>query len=341
MVGRRTRTKRAKPAIDTPRPTGPLPGPLSAPKGSSDTEGVIASPLSTLQLSLKSWLAAALLLALAACSSTKNDDDGGNPNGPSPGGSGPVSYTAIGASDTTGFGGSSPCLPFSDCPNGTGYVQRITRELRNSGRTVTLLNLGIPGSVVGPEIEDLARQLGRGTIGNFIQRELPFVPRTSTIVTIFGGANDINVVASAIQAGMGGGNPQGWGEQFAAGYGRDLATIVNGIRDRAPEARIFLYNPPNGAAIPSTASRTPAEKRILQALSVRFAAEANALASRGVTVLDLMCDSRSYIPSNYSDDGFHPSDAGYAYMAELALNAINGGGAAPPRADCPGMHLAP
>lgn len=341
MVGRRTRTKRAKPAIDTPRPTGPLPGPLSAPKGSSDTGGVTASPPSTLQLSLKSWLAAALLLALAACSSTKNDDDGGNPNGPSPGGTGPVSYTAIGASDTTGFGGSSPCLPFSDCPNGTGYVQRITRELRNSGRTVTLLNLGIPGSVVGPEIEDLARQLGRGTIGNFIQRELPFVPRTSTIVTIFGGANDINVVASAIQAGMGGGNPQGWGEQFAAGYGRDLATIVNGIRDRAPEARIFLYNPPNGAAIPSTAGRTPDEKRILQALSVRFAAEANALAPRGVTVLDLMCDSRSYIPSNYSDDGFHPSDAGYAYMAELALNAINGGGAAPPRADCPGMHLAP
>jgi lysophospholipase L1-like esterase len=285
--------------------------------------------------------AVALLLALAACSSKDDDGGNGNPNEPSPGGTGPVGYTAIGASDTTGFGSSSPCLPFSDCPNGTGYVQRITRELRNSGRTVTLMNLGIPGSVVGPEIEELARQLGRGTIGNFIQRELPFVPRTSTIVTIFGGANDINVVASGIQAGMGGGNPQGWGEQFAAGFGRDLATIVQGIRDRAPEARIFLYNPPNGAAIPATAGRTPDEKRILQALSVRFAAEANALASRGVIVLDLMCDSRSYIPSNYSSDGFHPSDGGYTYMAELALNAINSGSAPPPRADCPGMHLAP
>jgi lysophospholipase L1-like esterase len=303
---------------------------------------VIVRPRSTLQLSLKSWIAAALLLALAACSSTKNDGNGGNnPNGPSPGGTGPVGYTAIGASDTTGFGSASPCLPFSDCPNGTGYVQRITRELRNSGRTVNLMNLGIPGSVVGPEIEDLARQLGQGTIGNFVQRELPFVPRTSTIVTIFGGANDINVVASAIQAGMGGGNPQGWGEQFAVGFGHDLTTIVSSIRDKAPDARIFLYNPPNGAAIPSTAGRTPDEKRILQALSVRFGAEANALAARGVTVLDLMCDSRSYIPSNYSSDGFHPSDAGYAYMAELALNAINAGGGPAPRADCPGMHLAP
>src|SRR4029453_7317153 len=118
-----------------------------------------------LQLSMTCSLV--LLLALAACSS--KDDGGGSdhPTGPSPGGTGPVSYTAIGASDTTGFGGSSPCLPFSDCPNGTGYVQRITREMGNSGRTVNLLNLGIPGSVVGPEIEDLARQLGRGTIGNF------------------------------------------------------------------------------------------------------------------------------------------------------------------------------
>jgi lysophospholipase L1-like esterase len=285
--------------------------------------------------------AIALLAGLAACSS-KNDDDNDNPNTPTPpGGSTAVNYTAIGASDTTGFGGSSPCLPFSDCPNGTGYVQRVTRELRNAGRTVTLLNLGIPGSVVGPEIEDLARQQGRGTIGNFVDRELPFVPRATTLATIFGGANDINVVASAIQAGMGGGNPQGWGEQFAVGYGRDLTTIVNGIRDRASTARILLYNPPNGAAIPSTANRTPAEKRILQAISVRFAQEANALTARGVIVLDLMCDPRSYDPANYSPDGFHPSDSGYAYMSELALNAINSGAAPPPRSDCPGMHLAP
>ena len=203
--------------------------------------------------------AAALLAALIACSTKKDDggDDGGNPNPNGPSGSGTVGYTAIGASDTTGFGGSSPCLPFSDCPNGSGYVQRITREMRSAGRTVNLLNLGIPGSVVGPEIENLARTLGRGSIGNFVERELPFVPRTSTLVTIFGGANDVNVVASAIQAGQGGGNPVGWGEQFAVGYARDLGIIVDGIRSRAPDARILVYNPPNGAAIPSTANRTP------------------------------------------------------------------------------------
>lgn len=286
-------------------------------------------------------VAVVLLLTLAACSSQNNDDDdgGNNPNGPS-GGSEPVHYSAISASDGTGFGSSSPCLPFADCPNGTGWVQRVVRGMRDSGRTVTVLNLSSPGSVVGPEIEDLARQLGRGSIGNFVERQLPFVSRSSTLVTIFGGANDVNVVGNAIEQGLGGGNPVGWGSAFATGFGRDLATIVDGVRARAPNARIILLNPPNGAGLPYVATRPRDQLRILQAISVRFSAEANVQASRGVLVVDLMCDPRSYLPSNFSSDGFHPNDAGYAFMAEVVLNAVNAGSLPPPRSDCPQMHLA-
>jgi lysophospholipase L1-like esterase len=283
-----------------------------------------------------------LLTGLAGCSSkTDDDDDGGNPNpnGPS-GGSTAVFYSAISASDGTGFGSSNVCLPFADCPEGTGYVQRVVRELRNGGRTVSILNLSVPGSVVGPEIEELARQLGRGTIGNFRERQMPFVSRDSTLVTIFGGANDVNVIGNAIERGMGGGNPVGWGTAFATGFGRDIAAIVDGIRGRAPNAKIILLNPPNGAGLPYVATRTPAEKRILQAISVRFSAEANVQASRGVLVVDLMCDPRSYLPQNYSADGFHPSDSGYAFMAEAVLNAVNASSLPPPRSDCPQMHLA-
>jgi lysophospholipase L1-like esterase len=284
--------------------------------------------------------AIALLIGLAACSS-KNDDDGGsdNPNGPS-GGSTTVYYSAISASDGTGFGSSSPCLPFADCPDGSGYVQRVAREMRNSGKTVTVLNLSVPGSVVGPEIETLARQLGRGSIGNFVERQLPFVSRNSTLVTIFGGANDVNVVGNGIEAGLGGGNPVGWGTAFATGFGRDIATIVDGVRSRAPNAKIILLNPPNGAGLPYVATRPRDQLRILQAISVRFSAEANVQASRGVLVVDLMCDPRSYVPSNYSADGFHPNDAGYAFMAEAVLAAVNAGSLPPPRSDCPQMHLA-
>ena len=284
--------------------------------------------------------AVALLTGLAGCSSQDDGDDdgGGNPNGPS--GSGPVHYSAIAASDGTGFGSSSPCLPFADCPNGTGWVQRVVRAMRDTGQTVTVLNLSVPGSVVGPEIEDLARQLGRGSIGNFVERQLPFVSRSSTLVTVFGGANDVNVVGNAIEQGLGGGNPVGWGTAFATGFGRDLATIIDGVRARAPDARIILLNPPNGAGLPYVATRPRDQLRILQAISVRFSAEANAQASRGVLVVDLMCDPRSYLPSNFSADGFHPNDAGYAFMAEAVLRAVNSGSLPPPRSDCPQMHLA-
>jgi lysophospholipase L1-like esterase len=283
--------------------------------------------------------AAALLVGLAACSSKSDDGGSDNPNEPS-GGSNTVYYSAISASDGTGFGSSSVCLPFADCPNGTGWVQRVVREMRDSGKTVTVLNLSVPGSVVGPEIEDLARQLGRGTIGNFVERQLPFVSRTSTLVTVFGGANDINVVGNAIEAGLGGGNPVGWGTAFATGFGRDLATIVDGVRARAPNAKIILLNPPNGAGLPYVADRPRDQLRILQAISVSFSAQANAQAARGVLVVDLMCDPRSYIPSNFSSDGFHPNDAGYAFMAEAVMRAVNSATLPAPRSDCPQMHLA-
>jgi lysophospholipase L1-like esterase len=57
-------------------------------------------------------------------------------------------------------------------------------------------------------------------------------------------------------------------------------------------------------------------------------------------VVDLMCDARSYLPQNYSADGFHPSDSGYAFMAEAVLNAVNASSLPAPRSDCPQMHLA-
>ena len=53
----------------------------------------------------------------------------------------------------------------------------------------------------------------------------------------------------------------------------------------------------------------------LEIVSVTAPEEHEPPASRGVTVLDLMCDQRSYLPQNFSSDGFHPNDGGYAFMA--------------------------
>ena len=41
----------------------------------------------------------------------------------------------------------------------------------------------------------------------------------------------------------------------------------------------------------------------------------NRFVSQSVSVVDLMCDRRTYLPSNYFSDGFHPNDSGYAYIA--------------------------
>ena len=72
----------------------------------------------------------------------------------------PIQYSALGASDANGVGSSVPCVPFDPCPDGTGYVPVLARQLRTS-RDVTLMNLGIPASVLSPAIETLARQHGQ------------------------------------------------------------------------------------------------------------------------------------------------------------------------------------
>ena len=145
---------------------------------------------------------------------------------------------------------------------------------------------------------------------------------------------------------MGGGNPQAWGEQYrTVGYGRDLGIIVDGIRSRAPEARVWcFYNPPNGAAIPShEANRSVTEKRILQAISVRFAARGQQ--PGGARRHHPRPDVRSaqlHRSRTTRTDGFHPSDSRLRPSCqELALNAINSGSGPAPRASCPQMSLAP
>jgi lysophospholipase L1-like esterase len=260
-----------------------------------------------------------------------------SPTEPSP--TDEVRYGAIGASDAIGFGGSVVCIPFSECPNGTGYVQTVTRRLQNSGRTVTLTNLGIPGAVLSPETQAISNSYGREVLTNFLQQQLPFVPRDSTLVTVFTGANDVNAIGGAVERGLGGSDPTGYIETQTQKFGTDLRTLVDGIRDRAPDARIVFLNLPNLAAFPYAAGRSLTEKRWLQALAVGFSARINALASSGVLVVDLMCNGMFYDASLVSSDGFHPNDTGYAFLADVLYPAAANGTAMPPPSSCAQMDL--
>ncbi len=253
----------------------------------------------------------------------------------------PVLYTAIGASDALGIGSSAPCAPFVDCPNGMGYPQIVLRALKARGFTATLSNLGIPTAVIGPDFEALGQQYHRYIAANFIDREMPFVQAGSTLVTIFAGGNEVNTVTAALGAGAGGADPAGYIDRQVAAFAADYRTLIDGIRSRAAGARLIALNVPNLAGAPYLAGASEGQKQAAQRLAVGMTAAINAFASRNVAVIDLMCDPRTYQASTYSSDGFHPSDAGYAFIAGEIVSAALDPAYPPPRAGCPQNTLVP
>jgi lysophospholipase L1-like esterase len=272
---------------------------------------------------------------------------GETPTSPSPGPTeGPIFYTAIGASDGIGFGSSSVCIPFSDCPDGAGYVQILRRRLRDNspGRSVTHENRSIPGAVLSRAIEDLAREVGtpiNELAGNFIERQAPFVNPSTTHVTIFAGGNDANVIGRAVLAGRGGSNPNGYIDTLIRQWGVDLVDLIDRIRSRAPNTRIVALNMINLAGAPYVASRPTSERAIIQRIAVGISDQVNALTSRNVLVVDLMCDARLYQSQYYSSDGFHPGDSGYAVFAENAYPALKDGVNNQPNTNCPQRRIIP
>jgi lysophospholipase L1-like esterase len=269
----------------------------------------------------------ASVVTLGACNTSET------PTTPSP--TNDVHYTIVGASDAIGFGSSMPCLPFEDCP-GNGYGQIVKRRFQSDGATVTLSNRGVPGAVLSPAVLALARDIGRSDIpGTFLEQIAPFVPPSTTHLSIFTGGNDANVIGQAVRAGRAGSNVTGFIDQHVTQFGVDLVDLVGRLRARSPNARIVAMNLPNLAAAPYVSSASLSEKVILQRIAVGLSDRINALAAQGVTVVDLMCDTRIYNPSNFSSDGFHPSDAGYALMAEMLYPALRNGTAPAPSGSCP------
>ena len=281
--------------------------------------------------SFKALLFAVVSVSAGACSAT--------PTGPE---DGSRIYTAVGASDAIAIGASVSCLPLVDCPAGTGYVQVIARQLAQGGTQVNLLNLGIPGAVLSPRIQQISQSYGPRVDFNFIQRELPFVDRESTVVTIFAGGNDTNVVGRSV-SGESGGNARAYVDAQVALFAAEMRTLVDGIRERAPNARIVIANLPNFAGTPFTRDYTSLQRRVLQQISVGFSVDGiNPLASRpNVAVVDLLCEERFYLSSSFSADGFHPNDSGYLIMAEKMLAAIRSTSYPAPSASCGRMSLVP
>lgn len=286
----------------------------------------------------------AIALCLSAGASGCDLLERGGPTTPDPLQPGEIKYTAIGASDVNGFGSSAPCFVFlADCENGTGYVFVAARTLRASGSPVTVSSLGIPTAVISNRFQSLGGQFGGGIIlGNLIDVEAPAVPTDTTLVTIFAGGNDVNVITAALGGGAGGSDPTAYLDQQVRNFGDDYATLLNVVRGRAPSALIVALNLPNLGALPFLAGASLAQRQAAQRASVRMTTTVvNPLVALGIRVVDLMCDTRFYLASTYSSDGFHPNDAGYAIMASLVVNAATAPSVAAPAASCPPMTLIP
>jgi lysophospholipase L1-like esterase len=262
------------------------------------------------------------------------------PSGPPQSGS-TIVYAAIGASDVSGIGSSVVCVLQSDCPNGTGYVFVAARGLRARGYTVNMLNLGLPTGVISRSFQDLG-STARPVVGNFIDQEVPFVQRDTTLITVFAGANEVNIITSALGSGAGGNDPAGYVDQLVRTFADDVARLMNGLRAQAPAARFVILNVPNVGAMPFQAGAALAHRQAAQRAAVRMTTMViNSLVSQSVSVIDLMCDSRLYSPANYSGDGFHPNDAGYAVIGNEIIRAVIDGAYPTPLGSCPQMSIVP
>jgi lysophospholipase L1-like esterase len=251
-----------------------------------------------------------------------------------------IVYSAVGASDALGIGASVECGYLADCPNGTGYVPLSVRQLKAQGFTVTSQNLGIPTAVIGRDFQTLGQQYNRFIAGNFIEQEMPFVLPTATVVTVFTGVNEISTVTAALGSGAGGADPNGYMDAQVRAFVADYSTLISGIKSRAPSARIIALNVPNAAGLPFLVGTSLAQRQAAQRLAVAMTRTAvNVLTAQGITVVDLMCDARSYVASNYSGDGLHPNDAGYAFMAAEVVRAITSGSYPSPQSSCTGMTI--
>lgn len=284
-------------------------------------------------------LGLAVTLALAAACSKASD----SPTSPTPSGSGSsgIVYGNISASDATGYMSSVECFPFTECaPNATGWVQTLFRRIQQTG-TATINNTGVPGQVLSQHFEDLGKKIGRTYPGNFITNQVPFVKSTTTVLTIFAGGNDANTIGQVIQAQQAGDDLRAFIDREVAAFGDDMQALVRGVRQRAPNTKIVILNLPNLGAAPYMSRSSALDRGIMQRIAVGMTDKINALVGPNTFVVDLMCDARIVEPASFSSDGFHPSDRGYALMADLAYPAAVNTSHPAPAADCGLRRVAP
>jgi lysophospholipase L1-like esterase len=182
--------------------------------------------------------------------------------------------------------GASDAVGIGADPVSKGYVYRIREGLDERLQTVTLINLGIPGA----EIDRIAES---GRV--FLQaRARP------DIVTLWAGANDVI------------------GGRLAADFEPDLGNLLARLRADT-EAVLVMANVPDLTRLPRFAAR-PEPAVTVERIRAFNTAIARQAARHRVPLVDLF--AQPVEPGLVSADGFHPSNAGHARIAQLFLDTL-------------------
>lgn len=188
-----------------------------------------------------------------------------------------IQYAALGASDAAGIGASSP---------NNGYVNLIKDEIENRGKSVNLMNYGVPDIEIGGIRDVELKALDAGY--------------TPDIITLFTGTNDIISGATA------------------AHFQEDLDAILNHL-SKIEGARVFIADLPDLTALPRfqddpdgdvTKARVQQFNDIISRVAARYGAVLISLASHPINEAEV------------SGDGLHPNNEGHRRLAEYFLQRI-------------------
>ena len=178
----------------------------------------------------------------------------------------------------------------SDTPVSQGYVPLLAAHLPKGSHT---LDLGVNGI----------------HLREALTAELPLALSTSPdLITVWLVANDFI------------------GGVDYSGYMQDLATLLSKLRS-GTHARIFMANLPDLTRLPAFSGDTSVQKAsMLNQIKRWNAGIAQQAARYGVTLVDLFQHDSELTahPEYISGDGFHPSPAGYARLAEVFWQAMTG-----------------
>jgi lysophospholipase L1-like esterase len=171
-------------------------------------------------------------------------------------------------------------------PERDGWVPRFGSRL---GRDVRVVNLGVSGSTLAQALHE---QLG------------PAVDAQPDVITVWLAVNDLN------------------GGVALTRYAQDLETLLSGLQ--ATRARVLVGNIPDLARLTAMAGRDPGPlQSTVDSWNQVIAA---ATARHGAVLVDLHGSWQEVAehPEYLSQDGFHPSSEGYARLADVFGEALDG-----------------